>query len=68
MYSRLKELEILKEIQYIIRSCEGINSKEGLYLIDEVNNLLKEMMIYEDESLCYAKKQKRFLQDSKRSQ
>ncbi len=65
MYSRLKELEISKEIQYIIRSCEGINSKEGLYLIDEVNNLLKEMMIYEDESLCYAKKAEKYLADSR---
>ena len=49
MYSRIKEIEISKEAQYIIRSYEGLNSKEGLYLIDEVDDLLKKMIIYEDE-------------------
>ena len=56
MINRSKELEISKEVQYIVRSCAGLNTQEGLYLIDEVNELLKEMIRYEDESLCYAKK------------
>ena len=65
MYSRIKEIEISKEAQYIIRSYEGLNSKEGLYLIDEVDDLLKKMIIYEDESLYYAKKAEKALADSR---
>lgn len=65
MYSRSKDLEISKEVQYIIRSCEELNNQEGLYIIDEVNDLLKEMMIYEDESLCYVKKAEKALADSR---
>lgn len=63
--SRSKELEISKEVQYIVRSCEERNIQKDLYLIDEVNDLLKEMIRYEDESLCYAKKAEKALAASR---
>lgn len=67
MINRSKELEISKEVQYIVRSCAGLNTQEGLYLIDEVNELLKEMIRYEDESLCYAKKAEMVLADLRKT-
>ena len=67
MINRSKELEISKEVQYIVRSCAGLNTQEGLYLIDEVNELLKEMIRYEDESLCYAKKAEMALADLRKT-